>query len=101
MRLGKARAILINVKDNVATALQYIKAGEVVEILGGKEVKTVLAKQSIPFGHKIALKKIGEGEFVVKYGEVIGRATQSIEEGEYVHVHNVESIRGRGDVIDE
>ncbi|VFS54652.1 Uncharacterised protein [Leminorella grimontii] len=34
---------------------------------------------------------------VYKYGESIGRATQAIELGEHVHVHNVESERGRGD----
>ncbi len=34
---------------------------------------------------------------VYKYGESIGRATQEIKSGDYVHVHNVESERGRGD----
>jgi altronate dehydratase small subunit len=60
--------------------------------------KKVKLNQAIPFGHKFAIKKITKGEKVIKYGEMIGRATQSIEEGDHVHVHNVESMRGRGDL---
>jgi altronate dehydratase len=42
----------------------------------------------IPFGHKAALAPIAHGEAVVKYGVVIGHATQDISAGEHVHVHN-------------
>jgi altronate dehydratase small subunit len=42
--------------------------------------------------------KISKGQDVLKYGEVIGQATQDISEGKHVHVHNVESLRGRGDL---
>jgi hypothetical protein len=31
-------------------------------------------------------------------GEVIGRATQAIPTGRHAHVHNIESLRGRGDL---
>ena len=51
--------------------------------------------RSIPFGHKIAIVRIGRNELVLKYGEVIGEATEPIEEGEHVHVHNVKSLRVR------
>ena len=44
------------------------------------------------------MKKISKGENLIKYGEAIGQATQDIEEGQHVHVHNVESLRGRGDL---
>ena len=47
-------------------------------------------------GHKLALRQIGSGEEILKYGSVIGRATQDILPGEHVHVHNVQSLRGRG-----
>jgi altronate dehydratase small subunit len=43
---------------------------------------------------------IGKGDDVVKYGEIIGRATADIAKGEHVHVHNIESLRGRGDIHD-
>ena len=39
-----------------------------------------------------ALYPIKAGELVIKYGIPIGRATQDIEPGEWVHCHNVEDI---------
>ncbi|MDP1993088.1 MAG: SAF domain-containing protein [Syntrophales bacterium] len=38
-----------------------------------------------------------KGDLIVKYGEPIGIATQDIRIGQHVHVHNLESARGRGD----
>jgi altronate dehydratase len=49
----------------------------------------------IPMGHKFALRAIARNADVIKYGAPIGRATATIAEGEYVHVHNVVSHRGR------
>jgi hypothetical protein len=43
---------------------------------------------AVPFGHKVALRPIAEGEAVVKYGVKIGVATQPIPAGGHVHVHN-------------
>ncbi len=43
---------------------------------------------AIPFGHKAARRTIGKGEQIVKYGVAIGVATQDIEAGEHVHIHN-------------
>ena len=39
-----------------------------------------------PRGHKVALRPIAKGEEVIKYGFPIGRATQDIVEGEWVHL---------------
>jgi altronate dehydratase small subunit len=91
------KAILIDKKDNVATALGELAKGDSVEV--GIEDYTMNTKllQDIPFGHKFALKDIGQGEAVTKYGEAIGLATKQIRQGEHVHVHNVESQKGRGD----
>ncbi len=41
---------------------------------------------------------VAVGEEVRKYGEVIGLANAPISPGDHVHVHNVESQRGRGDL---
>lgn len=49
------------------------------------------ASGEIPAGHKYALKNIKKGEAVVKYGQIIGRATADIFEGDWVHTHNVKS----------
>jgi altronate dehydratase small subunit len=92
---GKSKAILINEKDNVATAIAPLKEGSTVslEVQGHKEKIRLVS--SIPMGHKFALRKIERGEDVVKYGEPIGQTTASISRGEHVHVHNVVSHRGR------
>ena len=45
----------------------------------------------IPAGHKYALKDIKKGETVIKYGQIIGRASTDIKAGEWVHTHNVKS----------
>jgi altronate dehydratase small subunit len=91
------KAILIDRKDNVATALSQLQKGDSVEV--GIDEYTLDTKllQDIPFGHKYALKDIRQGEAVIKYGEAIGLATKQIQQGEHVHVHNVESQKGRGD----
>ena len=44
---------------------------------------------AVPSGHKVARRAIAQGEFVIKYGEIIGRATQDIAPGEWVHTHNL------------
>ncbi|OYT68060.1 MAG: hypothetical protein B6U65_00645 [Candidatus Wolframiiraptor sp. EX4484-121] len=66
--------------------------GEDVEVvIEGRRI-IITAEDEIPFGHKIALKDIKEGERVIKYGEPIGRATRDIRKGEHVHVHNLKSM---------
>ena len=45
----------------------------------------------IPAGHKYALTDIKAGEFIIKYGAVIGRAKCDIKKGEWVHTDNVKS----------
>ena len=57
----------------------------------------IVINEKIDSGHKFALKDINKNENIIKYGETIGRATRDIKKGDYVHVHNVESLRGRGD----
>jgi len=82
--------------DNVALAAVDLPAGTTVSMDG----LTVTLRQSIPFGHKFACHPIRRGEMVLKYGQVIGRATADIAAGEHAHVHNIESTRGRGDLGD-
>ncbi|AMQ20758.1 UxaA family hydrolase [Geobacillus sp. G4] len=91
------RFVILNPKDNVATALDFIPAGSVVKITYQNREQDITIKQPIEFGHKFAIVPIKQGEDVLKYGEVIGVASNDIAEGEHVHVHNVEGKRGRGD----
>ncbi|MEF8780472.1 MAG: UxaA family hydrolase [Haloferacaceae archaeon] len=89
---------VVEPEDNVATALRDIESGETLTIAVGDGTVTVEAQADVEFGHKIALEDIPNGETVVKYGKSIGNATEDIEAGEWVHVHNVESNYGRGDL---
>ena len=86
--------IVITPRDNVATALEPLTAGQIIDAGG----MAVTVHESIGSGHKIALSRIPAGSEVVKYGSPIGTATTDIEAGTHVHVHNVASGRGRGDL---
>lgn len=65
------KSVIINEKDNVGVCLD--------------------GNESIPAGHKYALRDIPKDGYVIKYGEIIGRATADIKAGEWVHTHNVKS----------
>jgi len=86
--------LVISDRDNVATALQALQPGQVVEI----GTATVTVTEAIAPGHKIALRAIAIGEPVIKYGSPMGTASAPIVAGEHVHTHNVASSRGRGDI---
>ena len=92
-------ALKVNDLDNVATIFANdVKSGMQVDVhdkRGNSEIITVIG--DVPYGHKIAVKPIRKGEQIIKYGEEIGAAIRDIEKGEYVHVHNLEALRGRGD----
>jgi (2R)-sulfolactate sulfo-lyase subunit alpha len=49
--------------------------------------------QDIPIGHKVALKDLGVGESVVKYGQDIGRVIATVRKGDHVHTHNLKTRR--------
>ena len=89
------KALLLNEKDNVAIALTNLRSGDEVElVIQGNNIKIKLLND-VPFGHKFSVRDIREGEYVIKYGEVIGIATKYISVGEHVHIHNVKGLRGR------
>lgn len=85
----KSQAIVINAKDNVATALEPLHAGAQVAAEVQGRVEEISLLSDIPMGHKFALEDIEEGEAIIKYGEPIGQSTMKISRGEHVHVHNV------------
>jgi altronate dehydratase len=81
-------AIRLAESDNVAMVTSDVKPGAEIEA-GGRRIAV---RDSIPFGHKIALSPIQAGDAVVKFGVLIGRAKAAIQPGEHVHVHNIESV---------
>jgi altronate hydrolase len=86
--------LMISARDNVATALEALVAGRQIDVNG----LTVTVREPIPSGHKVAVRTIPAGTVVIKYGSPIGTATAAIAPGDHVHVHNVASARGRGDL---
>lgn len=77
--------ILLNPHDNVAIARVGIPAESRIEVGG----TVLVTRQFVPAGHKIAIARIGRGESVLRYGNVIGFATRDIDMGEHVHEHNL------------
>ena len=94
----KQKAVVLNPRDNVATALADLKAGDTLELEVSGQTQAVRLTTDVPFGHKFSLSRIEPNSPVIKYGEVIGVSTAIIEPGDYVHIHNVVSARGRGDL---
>jgi altronate hydrolase len=91
-------AIRIDAQDNVAMAMEPLVAGEMLSILSdeAQEIDRVAVTADVPLAyHKVALAGIGAGDPILKYGEIIGYATGPIERGEWVHLHNVESVHYR------
>ncbi|AMJ41081.1 UxaA family hydrolase [Anaerotignum propionicum] len=87
----------IHEKDNVGTCLRKLEAQETIPF----DKCNITATEPIPQYHKIALTHIPIHNPVYKYGQIIGLATKEISQGDYVHVHNIESKRGRGDKKEE
>ncbi|WP_203333665.1 UxaA family hydrolase [Planococcus beigongshangi] len=86
----KIGALMLNSMDNVAVALENLKAGESISIQGKEGLVKVF--KSIPYGHKIAVHPILKDEKVIKYGECMGIATETIPVGHHVHVSNVRGL---------
>ena len=86
-------AMIIDDQDNVAVAIEEIKAGDDVTYVTKSGEVTIKALEDVTIYHKIATTDIKKGEPIVKYGEHIGIAGCDIKVGGYVHVHNVESHR--------
>ena len=77
-----AKTLRLGEEDNIVVATERTEAGA--------EVSTgVVARQRIPFGHKIAARSIASGDPVIKFGQIIGFASVPILAGDWVHEHNV------------
>jgi altronate hydrolase len=82
-----APTLIIDPNDNVAVALRDLAEDERILLPTGE----VILKEKIAAGHKLALTALADGAAVIKYGHPIGRTTQRVEAGAWVHVHNLAS----------
>ena len=91
-------AVQVQPIDNVASIFAEVNAGDTVAVMARNgNIDPIEVHEDIPYGHKLALRDIPKGDTVLKYGESIGIATADIKRGDYVHVHNLDSARARGD----
>ena len=75
--------------DNVGVCLKHIAVGAEVSVEACDGKLRLRVREPVPQGHKICLRKIDKNEPVIKYGEIIGKASVPIQMGQHVHVHNV------------
>ncbi len=75
--------------DPVVVAVQNVPAGAPI-------TDDIFALEPIQSGHKVAISAIRGGDYVTKFGQPIGRATENIEPGQHVHTHNLafEPVKG-------
>ena len=83
--------LLLDKMDNTLTALMDLSEGDKVSI--SEDEITITIMESIPYAHKFARRAVAGGEKIIKYGAVIGIATENILEGAHVHIHNVKGLR--------
>jgi altronate hydrolase len=74
----------LNPADDIVIACRELETGtNLIQ-------ENVIVKERIPAGHKVATRAIAAGEPVRRYNQIIGFATQGIQPGFHVHVHNLE-----------
>lgn len=95
--VGDGHALWMTPDDDVVTAIEDLNAGDAFEVDGARIELT----EDVPFGHKVAIREIPAGDEIIKYGYVIAEASSPIAAGDWVHTHNTESTRGRGDLAAE
>jgi hypothetical protein len=81
--------LILDDRDTIAIATVDLRVGDHVEAAGASFVM----RDDVIRGHKVALRRMPMGTDVLRYGEVIGAATSTIEMGDHVHVHNLISRR--------
>ena len=75
--------IRLHPQDNVLVAKTDLSLGQALADIGAR------ARAQVPAAHKIAARRIDQGEKVLKYNTVIGVAARTLEAGDHVHTHNL------------
>ena len=83
----ETKYLKINPADNVAVAIQSLKAGETITI-DGQDINVL---QDTPAGHKVMLTDLNKGEDIIKYGYPIGHATEDVKKGQWVNENQIKT----------
>src|SRR5262245_29599061 len=78
-------AVYLSPDDNICVAARNLESGTLLKI-AGTEFRLA---EPVKIGHKIAVRPIKRGDFVRKFGQIIGQTTNSVEAGGWVHSHNL------------
>ena len=84
------RVIVLHPADSVAVARVPLEPGQTI-LAAGREITV---RQPVPAGHKVAIRPAAPGDNLLRYGQVIGRASAPIEPGDHVHLHNLSFDEG-------
>jgi altronate hydrolase len=76
--------IRLNPSDDIVIACRNLEKGTAIL------EENIHCLNPIPAGHKIATRKIEQGNPIHRYNQIIGFATRTIDAGEHVHTHNME-----------
>jgi altronate dehydratase small subunit len=82
-----SRVLLLAPEDNCVAVAATLAAGTRLLIDGA----LMVIEAEIGIGHKLARRDIAAGEKILKYGAIIGSATQPIARGAHIHLHNLAS----------
>jgi altronate hydrolase len=74
------RTLSLNPKDNIIVAVDAVPQGITA--------RGIQAAARIPRGHKMAAALVPKGAPIIKFGQIIGFATEDIAPGSHVHTHN-------------
>ena len=83
--LLRSAVLRLHPQDDIVIAKSALEKGAVIDAGQGP----IALLQDIPAGHKIAAHALRAGEPVRRYGQVIGFASEAIETGAHVHLHNL------------
>ena len=89
------KAICLTEGDDVANVLAPVAAGQTVHVDGCGRSLDLSATVALKIYHKIALRNLAAGETIRRDGYVIGSALCDIAAGDWVHIHNLRSLRAR------
>ena len=84
MKNDDVLTIRLHKKDNVVVAVRALDSGDHLDS------EHLNVSGPIPAGHKVTSCRIKKGEYILKYGQIIGKASVEIKAGEHVHTHNVD-----------
>jgi altronate dehydratase small subunit len=93
MKRPRTKGLLLNPKDNVGVALMDLQSGTELNLQANRQVVSVKLVEPITYQHKFSIVHIDSGGKIIKFGEVIGKATKDIKPGQHVHMHNMIGLR--------